>query len=225
MYSANICGHQMDQEFGYYHVGHDNASPEVQSTFTKIMGMNGHLDLSEQDGAVFFDSVSREWRFEKVTKTTSVDDVDGEAMLLRNKFLGVEGKTIFDSDPEFYYFGRITKIDVSCEDGGRLVAVFYVYTQPFRMKCVETVVSAEVGGNNAIGSKLVGLSNLYMPVTPYITTSAQMTLDYTIKGQEYQVTIPAGTTVIDTLVLFGGITMVSVYGNGTISFKYRQGAF
>lgn len=218
MYSANICGHQMDQEFGFYHVGHNNASPEVQSNFVSILGMNGHLDLTEQDGAVFYNSVSREWRFEKVERDTDEGDVDYFAKELRNKLLGENGKIVFDDDPEFYYLGRITKIDVSCEDGGRIVALFTVYTKPFRYKAVETIVSDSVST-----SKVIGLSNLKMPVSPYVTVSSQMTLSYTIDGVQYEATVAEGTHVIDTLVLKQVVTFVTVAGSGTISFRYRQG--
>ena len=219
MESAVVIGHQMDKEFGFYHTGHDDVSPDVQSNFVAIQGMNGTIDLTEQDGMVFYDSVDKEIRFERVTRVTSVDDVDKWARILRNKFSGREGKIVFDNDPDFYLWVRIIGIDVSCEEQGRIVALFRVHAQPFRMMVNETIISKSVSGSSQIT-----LQNIKMPVSPYVTVDSQMTLVYTIRGNEYTTTINAGTHIIDTLVLFEGRTEITVQGTGNITFRYRQGS-
>lgn len=218
MNSASILGHQMDSEFGFYDTGHSDVSPELQADFVTILGADGTLDISEQDGAVFFNSVDRELRFEKVTRITSIDDVDKEARRLRKVFSGREGKIIFDNDPDFYVWVRIKKIDVTCEEQGRIVATFYVHQQPYRYMVRETVVSKVINS-----SGVVNLYNSMKPVAPYVTVDSEMTLSYTIRSVSYTATVNAGTHIVDTLVLYEGITSISVTGSGTISFRYRQG--
>lgn len=218
MDSAVFLGHRLDTEFGLYHIGHDNASPEMQTKFVSIDGRTGDLDLTEQDGIVSYRSIDREWRFEKVTPQTTEDDVDLLARALRRVFLR-SGNFVFDSDPEYYYYGRVTAINVSCEDGGRLVAVFVVHADPYKYKVDETIVSATVSQEADIV-----LSNIDMPVCPKIDTSSAMTLEYTINNVQYSATVQAGTHYVDTLVLFSGDTSVHVEGNGSILFTYREGA-
>lgn len=218
MFSASICGHQMDTEFGYYYTGAENVSPEVQSNFVEVLGMSGTLDLTEQDGSVFYSSVDREWRFEKVTRTTSEDDIEAEARSLRKNILKA-GNVIFDSDPNYYYSVRVTKVDVSCEDGGRLVAIVNAHCQPYKYRVLETEVTKNVSDTEA-----VVLSNEEMAVSPLVITDSEMSLDYTIKGVSYHVAVSSGQHIIDTLVLYEGNTTITVSGTGTITFRYRQGA-
>lgn len=218
MHSASVLGHRLDTEFGFYDTGHDGVSPELQYEFVKILGADGTVDISEQDGAVFFNSVDRELRFEKVTRVSNIDDVDAEAKRLRRAFIGKEGKIIFDNDPDFYIWVRIKKVDVTCEEQGRIVATFHVHQQPYRYMVRETVVSKVINS-----SGVVNLYNSMKAVSPYVTVDSQMTLAYTIRGTSYTATVSAGTHIVDTLVLYEGITSITVTGSGTISFKYRQG--
>ena len=218
MLSANIVGHQMDVEFGYYYVGVDNASPELQTNFVPILGLNGTLDLSEQDGSVFYDSVERSWRFEKVTKTTEYDDVERESRVLRRAIIGKSGAVIFDADENYYYNCRITKVDVSCEDDGRLVCIVTAHCDPYRYRVVETVVGGAVST-----SRQFELVNSAMEVSPLVVLDAEMTLSYTIRGSSFEVVMNAGSHYSDTLVLYEGTTNVTVTGNGNIEFRYRQG--
>lgn len=219
MDSANFLGHRLDKEFSLYHVGHDNASPELQSNFVHIDGKNGDIDLTEQDGAVFYNSIDREWRFEKVTRKVTVDDVDAFARELRRVFGAKQGRFIFDSDPGYYYYGRVKSIDVSCEGNGRLVALFVVRVEPYKYMVDETNLTFTINTSGTIV-----LNNKELIVCPTVINSATMTLAYTIRGTSYSTTIQQGTHIIDTLILYEGATTISVTGSGTIQFKYRQGA-
>ncbi len=68
------------------------------------------------------------------------------------------------------------------------------------------------------------LTNLRMPVVPTITTSAEMTLTFTISEKNYTVNLSAGTHVIPSLVLMDGDTGIDIAGTGSITFTYRKGA-
>ena len=68
------------------------------------------------------------------------------------------------------------------------------------------------------------LTNTRTPVVPSITVSAEMTLTFTIKGKDYNVTLPAGTHTIPGLVLFEGDIEIGITGTGSATFTYRKGA-
>lgn len=218
MLSANIVGHQMDTEFGYYYTGVDNASPELQTNFVSVLGLNGSLDLTEQDGSVFYNSVNRSWRFEKVTKITEYDDVERESRILRKAISGKSGAVIFDADQSYYYNCRITKVDVSCEEDGRLVCIVTAHCDPYRYKVAETIVGGAVST-----SRQFDLVNSVMEVSPLVVLDAEMTLNYSIRGSSFQVVLNSGSHYVDTLVLYEGTTSVTVTGSGNIEFRYRQG--
>jgi hypothetical protein len=63
-----------------------------------------------------------------------------------------------------------------------------------------------------------------MPVVPTITTSAEMTLAFTIGGKDYSVTLSAGTHTSPSLVLLEGDTEIGITGTGSATFAYRKGA-
>jgi hypothetical protein len=63
-----------------------------------------------------------------------------------------------------------------------------------------------------------------MPVVPVITTSAEMTLSFTIGGVVYTINLSAGTHVVPSLILMEGDTEVGIAGTGSITFAYRKGA-
>ena len=219
MDSASICGHQMDTEFGFYLPEYDDASPEVQSNFVEILGMSGSLDLSEQDGVVYFNDVEEELVFEKVTSETTQADIKSTARQLNNALLAEVGNVIFDDDPTFYRYGRVMSTRVECVENGKLIATIGLRLKPYRYKVNMTTVTKSVSG-----STTVVLSNLYMPVAPTVTTDSEMTLTYTIRGVQSTVTVNAGSHIIDTLILYEGNTTISVSGSGIITFSYREGS-
>ena len=103
--------------------------------------------------------------------------------------------------------GRIPKgtLELSCTDGD----AFLYYVE-------ETVESIS-------GSGTVTLRNDFMPVAPVITTTAEATLRWAIDGETFQKTVNAGTWEIPELELRYGDNTVSVAGEGTTTFTFRQG--
>lgn len=219
MDSVSICGHQMDTEFGFYLPEYDDVSPEVQFNFVRILGMSGSLDLTEQDGMVYFDDIETELVLEKVTKETTQADIKSTARMLNNALLAEVGNVIFDDDPDFYRYGRVMSVKVECEDNGKLIATIALRLKPYRYKIEQTIVTKTISGSGS-----VTLSNLKMPVAPTVTVDSDMTLAYTIRGAQSTVTINEGSHIIDTLVLFEGDTTISLTGTGTITFSYREGS-
>ena len=83
----------------------------------------------------------------------------------------------------------------------------------------ETIVSAS-------GSRTVTLQNDYMPVVPVITTTAETTLRWAIDGESFYKTVSAGTWEIPELELrhdANTISTISITGEGSVTFIYREG--
>lgn len=62
-----------------------------------------------------------------------------------------------------------------------------------------------------------------MSVVPVVTTTAETTLRWAVDGESFHKTVSAGTWEIPKLELRHGENTVSVSGEGTTSFKYREG--
>ena len=223
--SASICGYQMDTVFGFYLPEYEDVSPEIQTNFVKVLGRNGYVNVSKQDDQLFFNSVERTWRFEKVTRTSNNADVNYEKRVLRNALLGVEGKIILDDDTSYYYYGFVTKIDVSCEEGGRIVAVITAMTDPFKYKSELTEYSHAV---NEYGWVVGIVNNGRMPAEVTITNDFNVTVGYSIEGTSYTVTFAPGTHVLDDInMLPFGRTSFEFHGvdgaTGNVTISFREG--
>ena len=73
------------------------------------------------------------------------------------------------------------------------------------------------------GTGTITLHNDFMPVVPVIMVTAETTLHWAIEGESFQKTVSAGTWEIPELELRQGNNTVSVTGEGTTTFTYRQG--
>ena len=73
------------------------------------------------------------------------------------------------------------------------------------------------------GSGTITLHNDFMPVVPVITTTAETTLRWSVDGETFHKTVSAGTWEIPELELRHGDNTVSVTGEGTTTFAYREG--
>lgn len=73
------------------------------------------------------------------------------------------------------------------------------------------------------GSGTITLHNDFMPVVPVSTTTAETTLRWSVDGGSFHKSVNAGTWEIPELELRHGDNTVSVIGEGTTTFTYRQG--
>ena len=134
-----------------------------------------------------------------------------------NQFAGKLCRVTLTEDPTLYALGTIEAepaynpltgkgtLVLSCTDGD----AFLYYVE-------ETV--EEISGSGTIT-----LNNDFMPVVPVITTTAETTLRWSVDGETFHKTLSAGTWEIPELELRYGVNTVSVTGEGTTTFTYRQG--
>ena len=134
-----------------------------------------------------------------------------------NRFTGHLTSVICSEEPNLYALGTLEAkptfdplsgkgtLVLSCTDGDA-----YLY------HVNETVVT--VTGN---GTAL--LHNDYMPVVPVITTTEETTLSWNVGTDSFLKTVSAGTWELPELELSAEMNSVTVLGNGTTTFRYREG--
>ena len=186
--------------------------PEPQTNFVEIPGRDGALDLSEAFGTVrYADRIIPLTLYARAPFDALISafaaDVHGRRM-----------NVIFDRDPTYYYDARITLEDVEKHTGYCELSL-KCHTKPYKLEHFETTVTILPDG-----TATATLSNTRMPVVPVITTSAEMTLTFTIAGVVYTINLSAGTHNIPSLMLIEGDTEIGITGAGSITFTYQKGA-
>ena len=186
--------------------------PEPQTNFVEIPGRDGALDLSEAFGTVrYSDRVIKLTLYTRAPFDTLISAFAAEVH-------GRRMNVIFDRDPTFYYDARVTIENVE-RHWGYCELSLECRTKPYKLEQFETAITVLPAG-----TATVTLTNTRTPVVPSITVSAEMTLTFTIKGKDYNVTLPAGTHTVPSLVLMEGDTKIEITGTGRVAFTYRKGA-
>jgi hypothetical protein len=134
-----------------------------------------------------------------------------------NRFAGHLVSVVYSEDPDFYMVGTLEaepsydttihkgQLVLSCSDG-----------DSYRYHTEETVV-------NLSGSGTVTLANDYMPVVPTVTTTAETALSWQIGTDTFRKSVSAGTWEFPELELQHGDNAITVTGNGSTTFQYREG--
>ena len=186
--------------------------PEPQTNFVEIPGRDGALDLSEAFGTVrYADRIIPLTLYARAPFDVAISafaaDVHGRRM-----------NVIFDRDPSYYYVARVTMENIE-RHAGYCELSLECRSKPYKLEHFETTITVLPSGNAT-----VTLANTRMPVVPMITTSAEMTLTFTVAGVVYTINLSSGSHVIPSLVLIEGDTEVEITGTGLITFTYRKGA-
>ena len=189
-------------------------TPQSQSNTITVPGRNSPIRFTEALGRVAYQPRSFDMSFSMLGDRA---DFDILVSLVVNQFAGKLCRVTLTEDPTLYAVGTLEAtpsydpltgkgtLELSCTDGD----AFLYHTE-------ETVVNISGGGT-------VILANDYMPVVPVITVAAETTLSWAIDGESFQKTVSAGTWEIPELELRQGNNTVSVTGEGTTTFTYRQG--
>ena len=189
-------------------------TPQSQSNTITVPGRNSPIRFTEALGRVAYQPRSFDMTFSMLGDRA---DFDILVSLVVNQFTGKLCRVTLTEDPTMYAVGTLEAapsydpltgkgaLELSCIDGD----AFLYHTE-------ETVVSFS-------GSGTVILGNDYMPVVPVITATAETTLRWAIDGESFHKTVSAGTWEIPELELRHGDNTVSVTGEGTTTFTYRQG--
>jgi len=189
-------------------------TPQSQSNTITVPGRNSPIRFTEALGRVAYQPRSFDMTFSMLGDRA---DFDRLVSTVVNQFAGQLCRVTLTEDPTLYALGTIEAepaydpltgkgtLVLSCTDGD----AFLYYVE-------ETV--EEISGSGTIT-----LNNDFMPVVPVITTTAETTLRWSVDGETFHKTLSAGTWEIPELELRYGVNTVSVTGEGTTTFTYRQG--
>jgi hypothetical protein len=189
-------------------------TPQSQNETLTVPGRNSPIRFSAALGRVAYQPRSFDMTFSMLGDRADYDTLVSATV---NQFTGQLCRVTLTEDQTLYALGTLEadptydpltgkgQLVLSCSDGDAFL--YYVS---------ETVESIT-------GSGTVILHNDYMPVVPVITTTAETTLRWAIDGESFHKTVSAGTWEIPELELRHGDNTVSVTGEGTTTFTYRQG--
>lgn len=187
-------------------------SPKPKTMEVDIAGGDGVLDYTEYFGGVKYENRQLSFKFSKMNIVP--DGFLALFSVVQNALHGQKTKIVLDDDPANYYFGRVMVNEWKANKRvGEIV--IDVDAEPYKLKVAETVVMQAV-----TDSAEITLTNSRMPVVPEITTTAAMTIVF----GSYTAAVEAGTFRLPELQLTEGQNTVTVTGEGSITFKYRQGS-
>lgn len=192
----------------------DVTPPEPKTMYVDIEGMNGTLDLSESltGGTVYNDrTVTAEfWTCEGSRKDRSA--------LLKDIVTALHGKKIRivePDDPDHFFLGRVRITGV------RNIVPYAEFTlqavcEPWRYAINDTERTVVVDGSSDI--KAVIRNNGVKTVVPTITVKGEVAITYGgIKTE-----LIAGSYKMPSLKLYHGVNVVTVSGEGSVTFVYKE---
>ena len=185
--------------------------PEIKTYLIDIPGRNGALDLTEAltDGEVTFENRTIVMNFYCFAEDNDLPQREAEC---RNALHGRKMKIFFDSDPGYYYFGRLS-VDWMSESNIDIVSIT-ADCDPYKYKLAPTVQEFDVSGTYS-----AVLSNGRMPACPTVTTDSEMEVTF----NESTFVFAEGTHTAPQLLLIQGNNQLTIKGNGHIKFEYQEG--
>lgn len=187
-------------------------SPKPKTKEVDIAGGDGILDYTEYFGGVKYENRQLSFKFSKANIVP--DGFLALFSVVQNALHGKKMKVVFDDDLDHYYIGRVSVNEWKANKRIGEITI-EVDAEPYKYSMTETVVTQAISGTQSIL-----LTNSKMPVVPTITTTAAMTIAF----GGYSVAVQAGTFRIPELQLAEGQNAVTVTGEGSIIFRYRQGS-
>lgn len=180
-----------------------------------VPGANGTKDLSAQPaGRVVFEDRTIEWTFALYPG----DNWAAKQREVSNALNGRAARITLDTDPEYYYQGRLSVSKYKKDGLLRQISVSAI-CRPYKYKQEETVVSASL----STSWKEITLANDRLPVVPSITVTASTTIEW--DGGSY--TLAAGTHKLLAVELAEGENILRAKvasGSGSITVEYQEGA-
>lgn len=208
-------GEYNQSEFGILPAGVTISPPAVKTYTVSVPGRDQVLDYTESlDGLVHYENRTITMEMQCFAEDEEYASLEHKC---RNLLHGKKMSIQFDSDPGYYYLGRLS-VDWRSEPNIDTASIT-ADCDPYKYKTEKTVVESDVAG-----STQVTLTNEGMPAVPKITADAQMQLVFTLDGTEHTVTVGAGTQLAPDLLLQAGTYEITVNGTGHVKFEYQEGA-
>ena len=188
--------------------------PEPKTQYVEIDGMNGSLDLSEAlTGEVVYND-----RTVSATFWTDNGTRKDRERLLREITVALHGKRVKivePDDPDHYFIGRVTIKSVK-NHLAYLELSIEAKCEPWRYACDESnrVVTVLDGQTVNAVIRNEGIKTL----SPILSVTDNVTITYGGVATK----LSTGTYQMSNLKLYHGVNVVTVSGDGTVVFTYRE---
>lgn len=187
---------------------------EPKLNFLEIPGRDGHLDLTEANGDVKYNS--REFEFTFTLAPGDPLTFDERVSAVSNALNGLRCKITLDRDPDYYWEGRCSVSEYAQDKNiGQIVIAATV--DPYKLKQNETVVSVVLSPPEV---QTVVLVNSGKPVVPTITCTG--TCSVSLGPKKPSRYLEAGTHIITAFRLVEETTPFLVAGDCEITFTYQE---
>lgn len=199
---------------GWLREGVSFPTPQSQAETITVPGRNAPIRYTEALGRVSYQPRSFEITLSMLGSRSKFNVMVSEVV---NRFAGQLVSVICSEEPDLYAYGTIEaapiydpltgkgQLVLSCTDG-----------DAYRYHVSETVVTIS-------GSGTATLENDYMPVIPSVTVTGETTLAWAVGIDVFSKSVSAGTWEFPELELQPGTNTVTVTGEGTTTFRYREG--
>ncbi len=204
--------------FGTYHSSTDLelfmnskviGAPNVRMDIIKVPGANKSVDMSECFGEVKYDDRELKFKFTKI---------GGEFISvfseIQNKLHGQRVNITIDTDPDYYYNGRLSVDEWNATAATGEITVSAM-CDPYKYKNALTTQEEVI-----TTSKTVVITNDRKKAFPKITTTAAFSI--VMDGVTYSYGIVAAMQT--TIPLLEGNNTLEITGTGTITFEWQEGA-
>lgn len=204
-----------DQIHSYRQLGIILGNPEIERpkgklTYLDIPGRDGALDLSEAFGELRFNQRKVILPFKLRADPNAAEQKISE---VANLLSGKKVKIILDKDPEYYYLGRL---EVEGKYQHQVCQIIVTaLCDPYKYKRDMTEETFAING-----SLEINLSNDRMTTYPVVTTTEPMLV--TIDDITYSYGVVSNFMTQIPLVF--GDNLLTITGNGTITFTYQEGS-
>lgn len=204
------------------------ALPEPKTNRVDIVGADGVLDLTDALGTVRYKNRDIQFVFDAMARPEQWHSLTSE---IANYLHGRRHKVILDTDPYYYYIGRL-----SLESGKDSYLTNQITilgdVDPYKYELYSSLedwlwddfdldsgVIREYKDLAVSGSLSVTIPGTRKEVVPTIASSAAMQVEW--KGVRYD--LPAGETKIYEISIPEGDHTLTFHGTGTVSIDYRGG--
>jgi hypothetical protein len=195
----------------------DYTPAQPKFNFIEIPGGNGSIDATESTGEITYSD--REFEF--VFSVFPNDNLTFEERqtLVANAINGKRCNIILEKDPDYFWAGRVWVDKYASNKRLKQINVT-ARVAPYKLKRQETVIKATLTGE----AQTIILPNECKRVCPAITLGASSTATIVYRSISIPLTESGQTVKALDLQLLKGDNILTVTGQGEITFTYREGA-
>ena len=208
----------------------DIGFPDPKTETIDIPGADGELDFSEVlTGDISYNNRTISIQLEMVDKFENWRNKISE---ISNYLHGKKLKIIFDEDPSFYYFGRLSVNDFKSNKSTGTITI-EANVEPYKYDLFSSLedwlwdpfnfdngIINETNNLQVDGELEVKIVGRRKKVIPKVTCYNELQLLF--NGQTYN--LPEGTSYSPEIEICEGENILKFIGNGTVTIEYRGGS-